>query len=380
MVARPVPEVFKVAFSLAGEQREFVRAIAEAVEARLGAPSVFLDEWFEHYIAGVDADLKLQQIYGKRSVLAVVCVSGNYNDKPWTQAEHRAIRARHMDATDDRSRLAILPIRVGEGDVDGIPSNSIVVDIRGRSAAQAADLILDRLAEIENPGLATPASSAQWPELPPELSWPMANHSEVRAGFEQLLTQKSKWRILLVQGPSESGKSHISHQMLGNALRMQDLTCGRFDFKGTTDMDAELSAFIQQLELPVSVHAGSLNQRLGALLDELKRRRRPALLIFDTYEASGEARAWMEKQLLPAVIRCAWLRVVVTGQSVPARTNAIWESNTAPVITLTAPQPADWLEFARPHHPEITLELVEAFCKHAAYKASLLQQLLGPRS
>jgi hypothetical protein len=78
MPAREVPEKFLVAFSLAGEQREYVRAVAEAVEVHLGRGTVFLDEWFEHYLAGDDADLKLQDIYGRRCELAVVCISAQY--------------------------------------------------------------------------------------------------------------------------------------------------------------------------------------------------------------------------------------------------------------------------------------------------------------
>jgi len=62
--ARKIPKKFLVAFSLAGEQRDLVRAVAEAVERELGEPNVFYDEWFEHYLAGKDADLKLQEIYG----------------------------------------------------------------------------------------------------------------------------------------------------------------------------------------------------------------------------------------------------------------------------------------------------------------------------
>ena len=38
---RNVPDKFLVAFSFAGEQRELVRAIAEAVEQRLGRGTVF---------------------------------------------------------------------------------------------------------------------------------------------------------------------------------------------------------------------------------------------------------------------------------------------------------------------------------------------------
>ena len=73
--ARQVPEKFHVAISFAGEQRELVRQIAEAVERCLGRGTVFFDEWFEPYLAGADADLKLQKIYGERCALAVVCVA-----------------------------------------------------------------------------------------------------------------------------------------------------------------------------------------------------------------------------------------------------------------------------------------------------------------
>lgn len=120
MSARPLPEKFLVAFSFAGEQRRLVRSIAEALEVRLGRGTIFFDEWFEHYIAGADADLKLQEIYGARCALAVVCVSELYGGKPWTQAEYSAIRARLMQfrgSSDARDRESILPIRVGDGDV-----------------------------------------------------------------------------------------------------------------------------------------------------------------------------------------------------------------------------------------------------------------------
>jgi len=148
MPVREVPGKFLVAFSFAGEERGLVRSIAEAVEQELGRGNVFLDEWFEYYLAGKDADLKLQEIYGERCALAVICVSERYGDKPWTQAEHEAIRARLMKSRasgDRREENAILPIRVGSGNVEGIPFNTIVPDVRSRPAAKTAELILNRL-------------------------------------------------------------------------------------------------------------------------------------------------------------------------------------------------------------------------------------------
>jgi hypothetical protein len=383
MSFRQPPERFLVAFSFAGEQRDLVRGVATEVERQLGAPNVFFDEWFEHYIAGDDADLKLQEIYGRRSVLAVVCVSGRYGGKPWTLAEHAAIRARQMMcriSEDKRDRLGILPIRVGDGDVDGILFNAIIPDIRNSSVARAAQLIVDRLRLINPVPDKEVVAPLDWPEQPPPLRWPMADHREVRAAFESLLTRKAPWRVLLVRGPSEAGKSHITRQMLGNALRVPDLACGRFDFKGTTDMDAEVRAFVQQLDVTQPDAGQRLNERLGHVLDVLKRRGHPALLVFDTYEAAGEAQDWMEKQLLPTLIRATWLRVVIAGQRVPDRTNAIWESDAAPLITLKPPPPADWLEYARQHHSNLTLEEVEKICGLAEHKAILLNQLFGPRA
>jgi hypothetical protein len=78
----------------------------------------------------------------------------------------------------------------------------------------------------------------------------MADHTEARAAFERLLTRNALWRCLPLRGSSETGKSHITRQMLANAIQMPDLACGRFDFKGTIDVDAELRAFVQYLDVP----------------------------------------------------------------------------------------------------------------------------------
>src|SRR5437763_703484 len=142
MPARIPPKKFTVAFSLAGEQRDIVRPIAEALEAQLGSPNVFYDEWFEHYIAGPGTFSyhKLQDIYGARSVLVVACISGAYGGKPWTTVEHDAILARYMKSLtsrDERDQLGILYLRVGDGDVSGIDLTAIIPDIRGRRPSDA---------------------------------------------------------------------------------------------------------------------------------------------------------------------------------------------------------------------------------------------------
>ncbi|MGH9421854.1 MAG: TIR domain-containing protein, partial [Thermoanaerobaculia bacterium] len=143
---RSIPSSWRVAFSLAGEQRLLVRPIAELLEEALGVGTVFFDEWWAHYLAGNDADNKLQSIYRERSDLVVVCVSADYREKDWTRVEYRAIRALQQRLPDGLSSLRILPLRVGAGDVPGLFDNAIIPDVRDMTPDGIARLILDRMA------------------------------------------------------------------------------------------------------------------------------------------------------------------------------------------------------------------------------------------
>ena len=145
MAGRSVPDRWKVAFSLAGENRELVGAIASDVERQLGESTVFYDEWFEFLIAGEDADIALQRIYGKRSDLVVGCISGAYDVKPWTRIERRAIRAIDWEESAFNGVKRVLWVRVGPGEVEGILPNAIVPDFTQKSVSDAAQLIIDRL-------------------------------------------------------------------------------------------------------------------------------------------------------------------------------------------------------------------------------------------
>jgi hypothetical protein len=226
----------------------------------------------------------------------------------------------------------------------------------------------------------TTTARFSWPEPQAPLDWPMADHSLVREAFARLIARDAPWRFLPIVGPSETGKSHITKRMLFNALSIPELACGRFDFKGTTGMDAEVRAFVQELCVPLPPPDRRLNERLGDILDELRRRARPTLLILDTYEASGEAQDWVEIQLLPCLIRATWLRVVIAGQRVPQVAGAGWASVACDRLVLVPPPPEEWFVFGQKYRPGLTLAWVQDACRFAGNKASLLAQLLGPET
>lgn len=380
MNVREVPTRFAVAFSLAGEQRQLVLPIAQEVEAVLGRSMVFYDIWYEHWIAGQDADLLLQKLYGEMTELVVICVSGTYGDKPWPRTEYRAARARLMQAVTAEDRHRIFPIRVGDGEVEGFLFNEIVPDLRYKTPAEAAELIVARLKLVHGYAGDVKPTVARWPSKVPALKWPMADHGEARAAFARLLREASPKRVLLVRGASETGKSHMSKQMIRNAMLLPGVVFGRFDFKGTTNMDVEIEAFSGLLG--IDPPAGqTLNERLAKIFTELRRRARPTLLVFDTYEAAGEAKDWIENVLLPHLVSARWLRVVIIGQSVPTRAGSTWESVAASMLTLQLPGPEDWFPYGRANRgKKINLEFVTTAHQLAQGKASLLASLLGPVS
>ena len=353
---REVPTQFAVAFSLAGEQRQLVLPMAQEVEAILGRSTVFYDTWYEHWIAGSDADLLLQRLYGQMAELVVMCVSGAYGDKPWTRTEYRAVRARLMQAATAADRHRIFPVRVDDGEVEGVLRNEIVPDLRDKTPIEAAELIVARLNLVRGyAGDVEPDPRAMARSNIPVLHWPIAGHGEAREAFARLLSEAIPERALLVRGASETGKSYMSKQMVRNAMLLPGVVSGRFDFKGTTNMGVEFEAFSRPLG--IEAPAGqTLNERLAKIFTELRQRPRPTLLVFDTYEAAGEAKDWIEGVLLPHLVSALWLRVVIIGQSVPARVGSTWESVAAGPLTLQPPSPEDWLaiwsdESWRHHRP-----------------------------
>lgn len=145
---------FEVALSFAGDdKRDFVRDVATLLQLQIGSGKVFFDEWFESELAGPDAQVVLQQIYVEQTRLVVACVCGRYNEKPWTQDEWRAIQAFERtlrDAgTDNLRRMRFLPLRFGDGPIDGVYSTAIVPDVRGRTPEIVAELILERLSHTK---------------------------------------------------------------------------------------------------------------------------------------------------------------------------------------------------------------------------------------
>ena len=381
MTLRDIPEVFHVAFSFAGAQRALVERLCVAIEHRLGTGTVFYDEWFSHELNGRGADLRLQAIYSSRCRMVVACLSEEYGLATWTSIEHESIRARYMQATSEADRKALTLIRVGDGDVQGILQNAIWEDAR-TNFDKSVEVIIARLRSIDPDLVPTttgglPLSSA-WPDLPPQVVWPIANHDQARLEFATLVTATSPFRILQVLGDTQTGKSTMSRQMMLFGFELDGVHCGRLDFKGSGGLRNEIFHLAYDLEVdePQGADDGELLRKVH---DMVLRRGTPTLLIIDSYEAAGVHADWIERRVLLDCRRHPWLRVVLLGQ--PPFTSPIgqpWSTVACAPIVLTPPEPADWFAATQANSPEpdVSLAFIEEAHRRSAGNGGFLAFVL----
>jgi tetratricopeptide (TPR) repeat protein len=102
---------------------------------------VLYDQFYEAEFAQPNLDTLLQRLYHDESELVVVFLSSDYERKEWPGLEWRAIR----DLIKKKHAPSIMLIRLDDADVSGVFSIDGYVSAEGRSPADIAMLILDRL-------------------------------------------------------------------------------------------------------------------------------------------------------------------------------------------------------------------------------------------
>ena len=235
------PYRFEVALSFAGDnKRDKVRQIASTLRNKLGDGKVFFDEWFEAELAGHDAVAYLHNVYGKQAQLVVTCVCARYNEKPWTQDEWRAIQAFERGLRDVNSgnikRMRFLPLRFGDGEVDGLFSTAIVPDVRDRTPQAIAKLILERL-RLSKGGGPNDGQSARG-EADPELQDDVARPYEPTESREWYHDSRNRLLSLTQEIFEESEVTRkFVLQCNGMALSMNAESLARTIFDSNEPMD-----------------------------------------------------------------------------------------------------------------------------------------------
>lgn len=130
---------YDVALSFAGEDRDYVEAVAAAVQQK-GA-RVFYDRYEEVDLWGKDLYQHLSDIYKNRARFTVIFVTRHYAAKLWARHELKSAQARAFEENEPY----ILPARFDETEIPGILPTVGYLDLRQKTPEQVADAICKKL-------------------------------------------------------------------------------------------------------------------------------------------------------------------------------------------------------------------------------------------
>ena len=130
---------YDVAMSFAGENREYVDEVARILSET--GVSVFYDRFEEVSLWGRDLAEHLHQIYSKDSHFVVMFASRHYAEKAWPSHERQSALSRHLKGEAGR----ILPVKLDDTDIPGVPSTMGYIDARAVAPERLAELVRQKL-------------------------------------------------------------------------------------------------------------------------------------------------------------------------------------------------------------------------------------------
>jgi hypothetical protein len=145
-----------VAISFAGEDREYAEELAQLL--KMSGVKVFYDGFEEGKLWGEDLYVYLADVYGKRARFCVMFLSKDYARKLWTSHERKFAQARAFQ----ENRAYILPVKLDDTEIAGIPATTGYVDLRQTTVDHVAALLLEKLEALDpDSGLALKGGDAE---------------------------------------------------------------------------------------------------------------------------------------------------------------------------------------------------------------------------
>jgi tetratricopeptide (TPR) repeat protein len=296
---------FRVAFSFAGEKRDFVSKVAKILAGRFSEDEILYDKFHEAEFAEWKLGLNLPDLYRDQSDLIVVVVCPKYNEKKWCGLEWVAI---HGMLVSGKNREVML-CRFDYAKLQGLYEDAGFVDLDHKTPEETAALILERLAINEGKPkehYTKPITTGETPKtsIPnnlPRLQPFFGRTEELKQISEALEPENRTWGAL-IDGPGGIGKTSLAVRAAydcspGQFQRiiflsvkdremdddgMRKFTTG-FILPGFLEMLNELARELGQPDITKSPE----DQRIRLLLDALRPAK--ALLIFDNLESISKS-------------------------------------------------------------------------------------------
>lgn len=147
---RPEPSVSKtdfkydVAISFAGPQRELAEAIAKHLSGK--GFRVFYDTLEQARLWGADLPTEFKKVFQLESKYCLMLISQDYASREWTTFERRNAIARLVK---ERGNQYVLPVRLDDAEIDGLPSTIGHLDLRTMKMETVLHLLLQKLNQID---------------------------------------------------------------------------------------------------------------------------------------------------------------------------------------------------------------------------------------
>jgi hypothetical protein len=337
---------FRIAFSFAGEKRDFVAKVADILAKRFGEGVILYDKYHLAEFSRSDLAFNLPDLYEKESELIVAVLCSDYEDKEWCGLEWNAIYGL-LKAGKTRE---IMLTRFERVEGKGLRRLAGYTDLDDLTSDQAASLILERLALNEgHPKDHYKSDSTggggrlhtSTPNNLPRLQSFFGRERELAAIREALDPESRTWGAL-IDGPGGIGKTSLAiraaydcppgqfQRITFVSLKSRELDddgvreIGGFLLSGLLEMLNELARELGQADIAKAPE----DQRIRLLLDALRFER--VLLVLDNLESLTRATAISSSRSSSACLRAARLSSPAGGVLARVRTSSFWKSSTRP--------------------------------------------------
>jgi tetratricopeptide (TPR) repeat protein len=303
------PKRFRIAFSFAGEKREFVEKVASILADRFGEEKILYDKFHNSEFSRSDLAFYLPDLYEKESDLVVAVFCPDYDKKEWCGLEWNAL----FGLLKQRKVGEVMLTRFERVEGKGLRGLAGYTDLDDLIPEQAANEILERLALNEGkpkdhyaraarkrrPKSSVRTASASLLAIPhnlPRLSVFFGREKELKTIAEALSPKTRTWGVL-IDGPGGMGKTSLAiraaesvptgafQRILFLSSKERRMTAegerklSQFVVPGYLDMLNEIARQLGQLELAKQVETDRARSIIAALEPA------HALLILDNIES-----------------------------------------------------------------------------------------------
>ncbi len=136
---KKVEREYDIALSFAGEDRDYVRKVAQILDN--AGIKVFYDEFETASLWGKDLYAHLQKVYRDKAKFTIMFCSQHYAEKAWTNLERRSAQERAFLENSEY----ILPAKFDDTEIPGLPKTVAYIDLTDMPPYKLCSIIGEKL-------------------------------------------------------------------------------------------------------------------------------------------------------------------------------------------------------------------------------------------